>query len=221
MFLIRGVFLSFIFNVKISFLINFNNFLIKKCYILKFNKFMKKLIILTEALGIRDASLSFGKELLAVKLTFEQAMKFKGGFSSFKEMLKFYGEQNKLELGENYDGYLAIYYGEWGYQSVVLMRGAIYRLNERQYIVTYHYKEQNWPGVFKYIWTFNDCRFAENMRSIPEKEFETSPEEIEQSLKTKLVQGAINHTPVILTDEEWFALWSYGPDYYVKFFIEC
>lgn len=223
MFLIRGVFLSFIFNVKISFLINFNNFLIKKCYIKK--KDMKNLIILPEALAIREASMSFGNKFQAVKLTFEQAMSFKEEFSSFEEMLEFYGPQNRLGLGEYYDGYIAVYYDGWKYHSVVRMRGVVFRINERQCMVFASENGGTCAGLFKYVWTFNGCRFADNLRDLRRLgnaealQIKSDPDDLEKSLKEKLINALVKNIPVELTDEENFALQSYGPDYYSQFFV--
>lgn len=142
---------------------------------------MKKLRIFASALEIRNAEFPVSNEFNAVKLTYDQAMNFSDVASSFSELVAKYGEENILNVGELYEGYVAVYY--WtGRVDVVKMSGQIqkiapaiantvwdYRLAEniragKAWECIYPTREGSiCMGVFRYVWTFRNCTFAKDI----------------------------------------------------------
>lgn len=203
---------------------------------------MKKVKFYPSALEIRPASTIFGTEFRAVKLTFEQAMAFNSGFVSFEKMIETYGIANVLHLGEQYDGYVAIYYSSWK-QSVIKLRGAVERLtkaealnmmpsalrdaalNDAAYKIIYRCADgKQVRGAALYVWTFGDCRFSELIHHLQKQgkmSAGLSPDTIEISLKRKILQSLTTNAPVSVTDEENNVLMNYlGKAYYTQFIAE-
>lgn len=139
---------------------------------------MKKIKIFPSALEIRIAEMPVADEFKAVKLTYDQAMSFQSKFTSFEELLTEYGIANRLQVGEFYEGYLAVYHWS-GHVEVVRMNGLIRKIapTVANGILNYRFAENiraglAWEciyltedssiclGCFNYVWTFRDCRFT-------------------------------------------------------------
>lgn len=203
---------------------------------------MEKFKINVSALEIREASLILGKEPRIVKLSFEQAMAFCCHFSSFEEMLEAYGAKNRLPLDEYYDGYVAVYYSSYR-QEVIHMNGMLrrcmysgamlmwapYEIKEAAtkgglYEVLYPLDNGKFiPGLFNYVWTFNDCRFEQWAVYLQKEKLLSeivNPYEVEVSLKRKLTQLLVNEEPLECDPIENLVLFSYAPDYFSRFFTK-
>lgn len=204
---------------------------------------MKKIKVFSSALEIRPASTIFGTEFQAVKLSFEQAMAFNSGFHSFEHMLRTYGKSKVLTLGEQYDGYVAVYYNEWQ-QDVIRLRGAVERFSETEalnmmpsalrdaalkqaaYKIVYHRADgTRVNGSALYVWTFGDCKFAElvhNLQMLGKISLSIWPDALEVSLKNKLFQALTSGEHVSITEDEELVLTSYlGKAYYMQFISEA
>lgn len=195
--------------------------------------------VFPSALEIRPASTIFGTEFKAVKLSFEQAMAFSSGFYSFDHMLETYGRANILQLGEQYDGYIAVYYSQWQ-QDVVKIRGVVERFSELEalnlqpsglrdaalkdaaYKIVYRCQDgKKVCGSALYVWTFGDCRFAELIHALQQqKKISVSiiPDAMEINLKRKLIQSLIADEVVEISEDENEVLLKYlGKAYYMQF----
>ncbi len=203
---------------------------------------MKKIKLFSSALETRPASTIFGTEFQAVKLSFEQAMAFCSGFNSFDHMVEAYGSAKVLKLGEQYDGYVAVYYSKWQ-QDVIKLRGAVERFSDAEalnlmpsalrdaalkkaaYKIVYHCADgTRVQGSALYVWTFGDCKFAELVHSL-QKQGKMSlsiwPDILDVSLKNKLFQALTTDEPVSITEDEELVLTSYlGKAYYMQFISE-
>ncbi len=202
---------------------------------------MKKIKVNVSSLGFRSSSLVLGKELRVIKLSFEQAMRFKSGYCSFEKMVDCYGWENILNEGEYYKGYVAVYYSSWS-QCLVDMDGKLCRYTDMAsciwaephikeacasgtlWSVIYPLKDgKTCTGVFRYVWNFNDCNYdgwVKHLQKSKHLSEETSPEMLDMTIKTKLVNACIAKVPMEFTDEEIFVVKSYAPDYYKSFFKE-
>lgn len=191
------------------------------------------------ALEIGKASLIFEGEPCIVKLSYEQAMTFSRRFTSFEEMLDTYGKKNRLELGEYYDGYVAVYYS-CNHQSVVRMCGEMHpsdfnsvmlmfdpvktkeaAARDELYEVISPMGYKGRPLVFSLVWTFNDCEFERWAILLQENQLLpkiVSPYEIDVSLKRKLTRLLVNNEPLVCDPIENVVLFSYAPDYFFRFF---
>lgn len=204
---------------------------------------MKKIKVFSSALEIRPASTIFGTEFQAVKLSFEQAMAFNSGFHSFEHMLGTYGKSKVLRLGEQYDGYVAVYYNKWQ-QDVIRLRGAVVHFSESEilnmmpsalrdaalknaaYKIVYHRADgTRVNGSALYVWTFGDCKFAElvhNLQMLGKISLSIWPDALEVSLKNKLFQALTSGEHVSITEDEELVLTSYlGKAYYMQFISEA
>lgn len=204
---------------------------------------MKKIKIYSSALETRPASTIFGTEFQAVKLSFEQAMAFCSGFNSFDQIVEAYGSANVLKLGEQYDGYAAVYYSKWQ-QDVIRLRGAVERFSETEalnlmpsalrdaalkqaaYKIVYHRADgTRVNGSALYVWTFGDCKFAElvhNLQMLGKISLSIWPDALEVSLKNKLFQALTSGEHVSITEDEELVLTSYlGKAYYMQFISEA
>jgi hypothetical protein len=189
------------------------------------------------ALALYDASLVLGKEPCVIKLSFEQAMSFDEKFDSPEEMISFYGKENLLELGEFYEGYVAVYYSSWR-QMVISFKGSLQRVsnlndcywlpqnmieaakNGSYYSVTY---SNGACGAFQYVWTFNGCNFASWARMLKKKGFlpaEVSADTISDSLKKKIIAALVNNEAFSLSENEGLVLKTYLGNYYETFFSQ-
>ena len=198
---------------------------------------MKKLKVMVSHLEIRDASLVLGQSVQAVKLSLEQAMNFRDRFKSFEEMRDFYGSDKVLKEGEQYDGYIAVRNSFCA--EVVAMNGVLEKRNDAHlwqsnpdmktaiekgfaYFCTYYHEKGRCAGKFRYVWTFGDCRFddwANKLRKLGYLNGE-DPKELSETLKEKLIKGAINDEICELTESEHHVLKTYLGTYYKDFFIE-
>ena len=204
---------------------------------------MKKLEIKPSALKIRRAQLPAVSEIKAVKLTYAQAMAF-ANIRSFDELITRYGSANQLKAGEIYKGYIAVFY-PWGHSDVVYFNGYLQKLSpqEANGCVDYQYAQtiregRAWvvlyqtsdghicSGEFFYVWTFRDCRFAEEITRLQrEKNLLTAinAEETDKALKDKLVNALLSDTKIVeVSDNEDFVLKYYlgVNSYYKAFFTE-
>ena len=163
-------------------------------------------------------------------------------FSSFEEMLEAYGAKNRLPLDEYYDGYVAVYYSSYR-QEVIHMNGMLrrcmysgamlmwapYEIKEAAtkgelYEVLYPLDNGKFiPGLFNYVWTFNDCRFEQWAVYLQKEKLLSeivNPYEVEVSLKRKLTQLLVNEEPLECDPIENLVLFSYAPDYFSRFFTK-
>lgn len=203
---------------------------------------MKKIKVFSSALEIRPASTIFGTEFQAVKLSFEQAMAFNSGFHSFEHMLRTYGKSKVLTLGEQYDGYVAVYYNEWQ-QDVIRLRGAVVPFSESEilnmmpsalrdaalknaaYKVVYNTAGgEQVQGAALYVWTFSGCNFARHIHALQtERKMSLSicPDVLDASIKNKIFQSLTADETVSITEDEDDVLLSYlGKPFYMKFIVE-
>lgn len=196
---------------------------------------MKKIKINLPALAFRDASLDFGQSLQAVKLSCKEAMTFKGEFTSFEQMLAHYGgDKNKLQIGEVYKGYIAVYYGSCK-QNIVYLDGMLRKMHyrcilsvgqNRHYMVLKPCFNGLRSGSFKQVWNFQTCDFgklAADLQQSNQLVDDFNPQQLDASLKQKIANSicGILNKPAVLTDDEYFVLRTYlGKEYLKKFVME-
>ncbi len=207
---------------------------------------MEKLeILLLYRLEFRNTEFPFGEDFRAVKLSIQEAMAFSGSnVKTFDDLLTRYGANNKLKVGEYYNGYLAIYFW-YGRAEVVKMRGHIQRVDPKTPIGGPDYVYRNavrkglvWEcilsleggktaqGPCKDVWTFRDCAFANSIlrgKKRGQKGYENLDSEvIDKSLKEKLVEALQKEEKSVeLTDEENMVLKHYlGEERYKRFFVK-
>ena len=218
---------------------------------------MKKIRILTSALEIRNAQMPVTDEFKALKLTYAQAMSFQSKFTSFEELLTEYGISNRLQVGEFYEGYLAVYY--WGgHVEVVNMHGQIEKIDPAVASVVWDYRlaenireGKAWQcvypmsggnvgvGAFRYVWTFSDCNFAQdiawtqrNLNNVVVRNAyppeviacydSINAEQMDEQLKSSIIAALLtDERMVMLSDSEIMVLKHYlGEVYYKAFFCE-
>ena len=198
---------------------------------------MKKLKVIVSALEIHDSSLVLGKTLPIVKLSFEEAMRFKDHFQSFEELRDFYGSDKVLQEGEEYDGYVAVFYRFR--TDVVAMKGLLEKRNDaylwgsdpdmksaieqgRVYFCTCYDGDVPYGGKFRYVWTFGDCRFASTISDLRTRRHLSGedPEKLSESLKQKVINAAIKDEKFEVTESECLVLKTYLGHYFDDFFIE-
>lgn len=188
---------------------------------------MRKLRILRDGLAISNVcpKIELGNELKAVKISFVQALHFQGHFSSFEEMLKCYGEQKRLQEGEAYDGYVAIFHACWN-QSVAFLRGAIKKEKSSghdEYKFCVQDITGSFPGIFTNIWTPNNCRFSdwiEALKLYDKVNEDTDPNALDKKLKEAIIDAAVNNSVLRLTEEEYMILLSFMADKFSQIFVE-
>ena len=169
---------------------------------------------------MHTASLNLGKKLYAIKLTREQAIEFKSGFSSFTAMASKYGWQNKLQEGETYEGYLAVYYSA-DQQMIVYMSGALYKISPDEEVAIEDLEAQRkqslWKvvtgideeGVFDYVFTLGDYHIAKLVQDLQVYDgllVNLNPAELGESIKKKLVAALKEESAAELTDAEALAV---------------
>lgn len=186
---------------------------------------MRKLRILRDGLAVSNVSAKLGNELKAVKLSFVQALHFKGRFTSFEEMLAQYGEQKRLKENEFYDGYVAIFFGCWC-QSVAYLRGTVCKKNtpaQDEYETVIQDKAGTFPGIFANIWTANSCSFSDWIDVLKlhgKLDKNTDSAAFDKKLKEEITDAAANNRPLRLTEEEYLVLLSFIPDKFSQIFVE-
>lgn len=205
---------------------------------------MKKLKINPSKLAIRRAEIPAEAEIKAVKLTYAQAMAFDSSqVMTFDELLANYG-YNQLRAGEVYNGYIAVLYS-WGRADVVYMQGYLEKISPKEADFCFDLNRakmiregRGWTvcwqtsdgeicqGEFSYVWTFNGCRFAEEITRLQKGGYlspEFNPDTMADMLKGKLISALQTDEKIIdLTDNEDFILRVYlgAHSYYKEFFTE-
>ena len=195
---------------------------------------MKNLKIKKGALRIRQASLVLDtrKTLQAVKLNETEA------FSPevFSKKFKDYPLVKRLEFGEKYEGYIAIWH--LGRPEINFLRGTLELQTERAIWNTWIndlVREERYlrvDGSLEYVWAFADCS-SEMMDTVKEKlttalrMFADCSSEMMDTVKEKLttalrMSALTGDDPIArLTDEEDANLKKYlGSSYYKAFFTE-
>ena len=170
---------------------------------------------------MHTASLVLGKKLYAIKLTREQAIDFRSGFASFTAMASKYGWQNKLQEGETYEGYLAIYYSS-DQQMIVYMEGSLYKVSPDEEVAMEDLEAQRkqtlWKissgindeeGTFEYVFTLGDypiARLVQDLQVYDGLLVNLNPAELGENIKRKLIDALKNETAAEFSDAEALAL---------------
>ena len=193
----------------------------------------------------KDARLSLGAELQAVKISLAEMMDFKGNFNSFEDMLKKYGSKNRLQPGEQYRGYLAVCYAPW-YQLPMWLCGSLKKakwedvrgelrseiilpVDKGEYWMLSKYcfaDGRSYNGAFLQMKNFAEDDFGKHIAKIQNEKksvFDSlkgiNPEEMSENIKKRILDGAVARAPFILTDEEFLVLEDYfGPVTLRKYF---
>lgn len=167
---------------------------------------------------MHSASLHLGRKLYALKVTPAQAYAFKSGFKDFSSMAAKYGWENKLEEGETYEGYLAVYYSA-DQQMVVYMEGTLYKVAPDEEVAPEDLEAQSkqslWKvvtginedeeGTFEYVFTLGDYRLAQLVQDMQTYDGilrSMSPVLLSENIKTKLIAALQNETAAELSDAE-------------------
>ncbi len=181
---------------------------------------MKKITPIADEFHMNSASLNLGRKLYALKLTRDQAIDFKSGFSSFTAMASKYGWKNKLQEGETYEGYLAVYYSA-DQQMVVYMSGSLYKVSPDEEVAEKDLEAQRkqslWKvvagideeGVFDYVFTLGDYPIAKLVQDLQVYDgllVNLNPAELGESIKKKLVAALKEESAAELTDAEALAV---------------
>lgn len=204
---------------------------------------MKTLVIYPTRLSIRRAQIPANEELKMFKVSYEEAMAFKGNKVTFEELVSRYGVASQLKAGEFYTGYVISFYW-WGHAEVVYLNGYLQKIDAKYANVVHDYKlaeqirkgcawECRYPtkegstnGQFDYIWTFQDCRFAEDIRYAQEHGgyfTGIDADAMDGMLKQKLINALTSKEQVItVTEDEDKVLRHYlgSNSYYRQFFVE-
>lgn len=170
---------------------------------------------------MHTASLNLGRKLFAIKLTREQAIEFKSGFASFTAMASKYGWKNKLQEGETYEGYLAVYYSAEE-QMIVYMSGALYKVSPDEEVAEKDLEAQRkqslWKissgidedeGIFDYVFTLGDYPIAKLVQDLQVYDgllVNLNPAEMGESIKKKLIAALKEESAAELTDAEALAV---------------
>ena len=184
--------------------------------------------IIESNLAIREASTIFPAGWKAIKVTREQAMRFNRDDEviSFDELVEKYGSENIINEGEMYTGYVVAYSPILN--QLLFMCGMVKKAadasdwifaqyatqqafqNGTLYEVLYQQKDEKCSsGSLKYVWPFGSTLF-EKVTTVEKAE----------TLKAKLIKGAVSQDFFEITDEENTILRKYlGSSYYNKFFI--
>lgn len=186
---------------------------------------MKKLFLIENELqDKREARMDFGRELNIVKISREEALAFAGQFETPEAMFNKYGHNSRLQPGEHYRGYIAIWYTSWlqkaawmsgslvkaspceinsseSYIRAALAEGAYWRLQHEE-------TAEGVPiiGCVRYIDNFQQCRYAEHIKDEGLCPQGTTPEQMAKQLKEKILNGAIKKAPIEVTEEEFSIL---------------
>lgn len=179
---------------------------------------MKKIMPIAEAFHMHSASKNLGRKLYAIKVTPAQAYAFKSGFKDFSSMAAKYGWENKLTEGENYEGYLAVYYSA-DMQMIVYLDGALYKVAPDEEVspedLEAQSKQSLWKavtgvdedeeGTFEYVFTLGDYRLAQLVQDMQTYDGilrSMSPVLLSESIKAKLIAALQNETFAELSDAE-------------------
>jgi hypothetical protein len=76
--------------------------------------------------------------------------------------------------------------------------------------------------IWRRFWTFRTCFYAECVEKLQQEnrlKATIDPNELDHSLKAKLVSGALHHDDILLTDDEELVLRSYAPVFYRRCFV--
>lgn len=179
---------------------------------------MKKFMPIADAFLTHPASLQLGHKLYAIKISAAEAYGFKSGFKNFTSMAHKYGWDNKLQDGEFYEGFLAVYYEPYQ-QMAVYMEGALYKVtpdeevspedrnaqrqNKLWKVVTGINEDEE--GSFNHVFGLNDFNLAhviEICQKYNKLFLNLDPAQLSESIKSKLIAALINETAAELSDVE-------------------
>ena len=167
---------------------------------------MKKIKIIKEAMIEEDFFSCPFEDLKGIKLTEEQAMhySFFEEDASFDELVAKYGQENVLTIGEFYDGYCILY--DTDCNNLVRMQGSIEQLsnsdelpnlalnNSKLYKICYENNtKQLQNGYAKFVHSFGNEHFELVVKC---------SDTVGNTLRQKLVEGAISGNLIELSDEE-------------------
>ena len=177
--------------------------------------------------------MNFGKELSIVKISREEALAFDGRFKTADEMFAHYGYDRRLQSGEHYEGYVAIWYASY-MQTAAWMYGSLRKATSRDvacciqsYILDAQKKGAYWVlesehaadgtpvvGAVRNFDNFQQCRYAKLIVELQKEGKEwakgiTNPEALDRSIKKKILDGAIARAPFEVTEEEYLLLQYY------------
>ena len=183
--------------------------------IIKKSNNMKKLKIIKEGLIEADLFLDPLENVKVFKLTEEQAFSY--GFfeedADFNELVAKYGNDKILSEGEFYDGYAILY--EERSNELIRMCGSVESFGEfeelpnlalnnaKLYQLCYeNANDQETTGYAKYVRTFGNARF---------EIVGNCSDSLADTLRQKLVEGAISGNTIELSDEEYRIIHEYFP----------
>lgn len=188
---------------------------------------MKRVYLKPDAILRQNFILPKMKSLRAIKLSYAQVIGFKSGYQNFEDMFKDYGSLAQLKIGEQYHGYIALYLGKY-YQMPLLMHG-YFTYDRHQNVVL---EDGNQP-VLRYVYNFEDCRFAETLKA--DGSLFENAQALEESLKRKLRFKLLCYDnsdplpeesymkpetgPLQLSDEEYEMLYRFDPQNFRESFV--
>lgn len=147
-------------------------------------------------------------ELQAIKLSPEQAMRFsRNKVTSFFDLLKQYGERNRMRIGEYYNGYLVIFYW-WGRAELVRMRG----------LLDLSLAGKGLENCLELVLSINDCHFAKFVETM-QLPLEKDAAVVDKTLKDKLIKAQLSEEKTATLDgDEEMILHQYFGTYFDKIF---
>lgn len=148
-------------------------------------------------------------ELQVVKLSQKQAMQFtKVGINSFDDLLARYGSNNRMRVGEYYNGYIVLM-DSANQPNLLHMRGVLRKVDDSQPNI-WECISSLGKGSLEGIMAINDCDFAK-----------ISSDSAAKILKQKLVKALMTEEKLAtLDDDEVRILQEYYGDDYAKYFVE-
>ena len=131
-------------------------------------------------------------KIQAVKISFKQAMLFKGNFKTFAQMLERYGRNSELRQDERYIGYLAVY-TPFG-QMVAWVDEASRYLEVINFNMLDFESHIRIMKSFGYLWRSKEAT------------------KIATSIRTKIFIGVIKDVPISVSKDEFLVLKTYFGD---------
>ena len=170
---------------------------------------MKKVRINLLHFDLGEKGVLCGEELHAVKLSQKQAMQFtKVGITAFDDLLARYGANNRMRVGEYYNGYIVLF-DNAGQLNLLCMRGVLQKMEDSQPCV-WECVSSLGKGSLEGTMAISDCDFER-----------VSSDSAATALKQKLVKALMTEEKLAsLEDEEMQILQEYFGDDYAKCFIE-
>ncbi len=173
---------------------------------------------IADAFLTHPASLQLGHKLYAIKISASEAYEFKSDFKNFTSMANKYGWDNKLQEGESYEGFLAVYYEPY-LQMAVYMEGTLYKVtpdeevspedrnalhqNKLWKVVTGINEDEE--GSFNHVFGLNDFNLGhviEICQKYDKLFLNLDPALLSASIKSKLIAALIDETAAELSDAE-------------------